>query len=310
MTAAERPGPAFLPLLSRFVRLQFLPVIVAPVLLGASLAWRQTHSVNPWFFLVALLGSCCLLLAANAIDDVYDELNGVDDAVDRLFPPQFPGWKPLTRGAMTMRAGFLVSAALYGLAILAGVYLSAKVGWTALGIAVPGIVLSYFYTAPPLKLDYRGLGLGELSILVSFGPVPCLGMFYVLTMSTSVVPVLASIPAGLLTACLLMTHDMIFYEPYAASGKRSLTVALGYAGAARAVMALSVLAYAIVIGLVAIGLLPWSSLVCLLALPFLRVGKAPPGVPHLQVYGRRTQRTFLHSVLFTLLLAAGTAVSL
>ena len=55
------------------------------------------------------------------------------------------------------------------------------VGWIALAIAIPGILLSYFYVAPPLKLDYRGLGLGELSIFFSFGPIPALGAFYVLT---------------------------------------------------------------------------------------------------------------------------------
>jgi len=297
-----------MPLFSRFVRLQFLPVIIAPVLLGASLAWRQTGSLSLVLFLIALFGSCCLLLAANAIDDVYDEINGVDAASDRLFPREFPGWKPITRGAMTVRAGFAISAILYAASILSGVYLSTRVGWTALGIALPGILLSYFYTAPPLKLDYRGIGLGELSILVSFGPVPCLGMFYVLTRTASLVPVLAAVPTGLLTACLLMTHDMIFYQPYASSGKRSLTVALGQAGAKRAVIALGALAYILVIGMVSIRVLPLTALVCLFALPLLRAGKVLPDVPDLVVLGKRTQKAFLHTVLFTLLLTAGIAI--
>ena len=108
-----------------------------------------------------LLGSVSLLLAANGIDDVYDQLNGVDATADRLFPKEFPGWKPITRGVISVRDGFVISGLFYALSVAIGLYLSVVVGWLAIGIALPGILLSYFYTAPPLKLDYRGLGSGS-----------------------------------------------------------------------------------------------------------------------------------------------------
>jgi hypothetical protein len=71
---------------------------------------------------------------------------------------------------------------------------------------------------------------------------------------------------------------------------------------------LAITAYGLVLVSVAAGLLPPTALVCVLSLPLLRVGKVPPGVPYLQVYARRTQRAFLHTALFTLLLAAGAAL--
>src|SRR6266849_9124963 len=218
MTDSRQP---FLPVLSRFVRAQFAPVMIAPVVLGAALAWHQARTFDPAIFALTLLGSVSLLFAANGIDDVYDQLNGVDSTADRLFPKEFPGWKPITRGLITVRDGLVISGLFYLLSILVGAYLSLLVGWLAIGIAVPGILLSYFYTAPPLKLDYRGLGLGELSILLSFGPIPCVGAFYVLTRSIAVVAAVLPVSTGLLTVNVLLMHDLIFFEAYKQAGKRS-----------------------------------------------------------------------------------------
>ncbi len=290
----------------KLVRLQFIPVMVAPVLLGASIAWFVAKRLNPLLFSIALVGAVLLHLAANAIDDVYDMANGVDAASDRMFPKDSPGWKPLARGLISTRAGLRTSYLLYASSLLAGIYLSLVVGWLALGIALPGILLSYFYTAPPLKLDYRGLGLGEVAILLGFGPIPALGVFFVLTGSLSLLPVLASVPTGLLTTDVLISHDLIFYDAYKATGKISLSVMLGRHRGAQAFAVIGTLSYILVFLLVALQQIPISCLIVLLASPlFLSIAdikgveRAPPE------YGARTVRAFLHSVLFTGLLAFG-----
>jgi len=291
----------------RFVRLQFAPVMIAPVLLGAAIAWHQARAFDPLLLFLALLGSVSLLLAANGIDDVYDQLNGVDATADRLFPKEFPGWKPITRGVITVREGLVISALFYLLSVVVGVYLSLIVGWLAIGIAVPGMLLSYFYTAPPLKLDYRGLGLGELSILLSFGPIPCLGAYYVLTRGIALAPVVAPLSTGLLTVNVLLMHDLIFLEAYEQAGKRSLAVVLGAQNTQRLVLAFALLAYLIIAASIVVGLIPTTGLFCVAALPLLLWSRrrGVPGPPPPQVLGTRTVRTFLHSVAFTFLLASG-----
>jgi 1,4-dihydroxy-2-naphthoate octaprenyltransferase len=301
------PKQPFLSVLSRFVRLQFAPVMIGPVVLGAAIAWHQARAFDPVLFALALLGSISLLLAANGIDDVYDQLNGVDATADRLFPREFPDWKPITRGVISIRDGFVIAGLFYGLSIAIGIYLSLIVGWLAIGIAIPGILLSYFYTAPPLKLDYRGLGLGELSILLSFGPIPCLGAYYVLTRGLSLVAAVAPVSTGLLTVNILLMHDLIFYEAYNQAGKRSLAVVLGAQKTQRVVMTFAVVAYLNIVASIAIGWIPSTGLLCFAAVPILlwsRRGGAP-GQPPPQVFGMRTMRTFLHSVAFTFLLAIG-----
>ena len=290
----------------RFTRIRFIPVMLAPLAIGIGSAWYLRGSLNPLFVSLVIIGSIFLHLAANSIDDVYDFINGVDQVSDKMFPKDFPGWKPMTRGLISVNEGYAISFIFYSLSLVIGVYLSVVVGWLALIIAVPGIILSYFYAAPPLKLDYRGFGLGELSILLSFGPIPSLGAFYVLTGSVSALPFLAGIPAGLLTVNVLLSHDMIFYDAYRLAGKKSLAVLLGRIRAAQLSVALGGIAYLSMLTLVAFKILPISSLLALLALPlFLRKADFKNQELPSPMYGPRTMRMFSHSVLFSLLLTLG-----
>jgi len=299
-----RGQPSGFVVFAKLVRLQFIPVMVAPVALGAAAAWYLTSRFNALNFLLALVGSISLHLAANAIDDVYDHVNGVDSVSDKTFPREFPGWKPLTRGMISLKGGFEASGILYGFSLVVGLYLSLTVGWFALGIAIPGILLSYFYAAPPVKLDYRGLGMGELAIFLSFGPIPCLGTYYVLTGGLSLIPLILSIPTGLLTTSVLLSHDKIFFDAYSEAGKRSLAVVLGRNLTNKLIFALGLVAYLLVFLFILLGYAPVYAAAVLLTIP-LFVGAvdlagrdaSPPE------HARRTMRAFVQSVTFTLLLS-------
>ncbi|HUI86938.1 MAG TPA: prenyltransferase [Nitrososphaerales archaeon] len=293
-------------LVIRLVRLQFAPVIIMPVVLGAAAAWSAGRAFSLPLLALCLAGAVCLHVAANAIDDVYDYSNGVDSVSDRLFPRDAPGWKPIPRGLVTVGEGFAVAALFYTLSIAIGVYLSLMVGWPALAIAVPGIVLSWVYTAPPFRLDYRGLGLGELSVLFSFGPIPALGAYYVLTQQVSPVLFLAAVPTGMLTTNVLISHDLLFYDPYRTTGKQSLAVRIGKRSTARLLTGSTFAAYLLVAALVAARGLPITSLVVMFTLPLaVKLAdldgrdRSPPE------YGGRTAKAFILSVAFTGLLALG-----
>jgi 1,4-dihydroxy-2-naphthoate polyprenyltransferase len=284
--------------------------MIAPVLLGAASAWRMSAKLDPWFFVVVLAGALLLHLAANGIDDVYDHVSGVDPIADSMFPRDAPGWKPIQRGLITVRRAYLVSVSLYALSLLIGFYLSLVVGWFALLIAIPGALLSYFYTAPPARLDYRGLGLGELSVFLSFGPIPALGAFYVLSGKVSWEVAAISLPAGALTVCVLLCHDLIYYDAYKEGGKRSLAVVLGRSATAKALSWTVVVCYFAVTVAVASAMLPPTCLAVVAALPlfsrFWDFGGEPVAPP---VYGARTTAAFIHSAVFTSLLALGLALA-
>ena len=290
----------------RLLRVQFTPIMIAPVVLGTAVAWRSGYVIDAGLFLLALLGSVSLHLAANGIDDVYDYVNGTDKIANEVFPTEAPGWKPVARGMISVGQASAVSYSMYAISIVIGIALSLLVGWYALLIAIPGILLSYFYTAPPLRLDYRGLGLGELSILFSFGPIPALGVFYVLTRQISSAPFLLALPSGMLTAGILISHDLIFFDVYNKAGKRSLAVVLGRHYSAILSSLIPGGSYVLAALFVAARLAPAGCLLVFLTLPlyfrfadFRGKERTPPE------YGSRTTLVFLHSVAFTLLMAAG-----
>ncbi|HYB04407.1 MAG TPA: prenyltransferase, partial [Nitrososphaerales archaeon] len=228
----ENPVPATrragkLEIFYRLTRAQFLPLILLPTAVGTALAFRATGSFKLDYFLLVLLGVVMLHLGANAIDDCYDFQNGVDAIANSMFPPDFGGWKPLPRGLITLRKAKVVSGLLFFGSLLISLYFWTVVGYWSFILAGAGILLATFYTAPPIKLDYRGKGLGEIAILLAFGPIPVLGAYYVQTAVLSISALLVSIPIGIMTVTILVDHDMIFFEVYQRAKKFSLGAVLG-----------------------------------------------------------------------------------
>lgn len=291
----------------RLSRAQFLPVILSPVLVGSGLAWWSDHLLNFVTFGLVVFGSIVVHLASNIIDDAYDYESGVDVVSNEMFPPDFGGWKPLPRGLMTFGQAKLVGYFFFGMAALVGVYLTILAGPLVLVLGAIGVFFAYFHVAPPLRLGYRGLGLSEFGIFLSFGVLPAAGSFYVQSGHISALSLLVGIPLGLLTASVLINHDQIFFDPYVKAGKKSFTVAVGRAHAIVTAVILTLISYMIIIGAALARLTPVSTLLVLITLPLflvqLRLYRTPAGSPlH---YVKLTQTTMALSVIFGLLLALG-----
>ncbi|MDG6922310.1 MAG: prenyltransferase [Nitrososphaerota archaeon] len=245
----------------RLTRAQFLPLIILPALSGTFIAYREYHLFNALHFVFVLLGVVLLHLGANAIDDCYDFQNNVDKIANSMFPKDFGGWKPIPRGLISLGAAKRVSYSLFLGSLLLAIYFLFVVGPWSLILGALGIILAITYTVPPIKLDYRGLGLGEIAIFFAFGPIQVLGSFYVQTGILTVTAFLASVPIGIMTVTVLIYHDLIFYEVYSASKKMSLGAVLGRARSLTASLALTAIAYSIVFVLVGVKILPlWSCL--------------------------------------------------
>jgi 1,4-dihydroxy-2-naphthoate octaprenyltransferase len=291
----------------RLSRAQFLPVILSPVLVGTALAWWTDRRFDPFLFSLVVLGSILIHLAANTIDDVYDYESQVDVISDKTFPPDFGGWKILPRGLMTFSQAKFTAYLFFMLTIVVGLYLTLLTGPVVLLLGAVGLFFAYFHVAPPLRLGYRGFGLSELGIFLSFGVLPVIGCFYVQSGYVSMLPVLVGMPLGLLTAAILINHDQIFFDAYKTAAKRSYTVTVGRTAAAATAFALALASYAIVLGTAIGGLLPRFAVMVLLTFPLFliqtRLYRTPAESPlH---YVRLAQTTFTLSVTFGLLLTVG-----
>ena len=252
-------------LILRSTRLPFLSATLIPVGVGIAIAAAQGF-FDLLTALITIVGAAATHLALNVANDVFDARQGADDANIRP-TPYSGGSRVIQYGLVSLRDMAVVSAVLYAIAIACGLLLlvlSPSVALLAIGIL--GIVLSVGYTAPPLKLVYRGLG--EVTTAVGFGPLMLLGAYVVQSGgSISVEAVAASVPVAVLVALILYVNKIPDRESDGRAGKGTLPARLPRLTVIRIYDAGVVVAFASVVLWVALGWLPLPALLVLGAAP-------------------------------------------
>jgi 1,4-dihydroxy-2-naphthoate polyprenyltransferase len=260
-----KPRLSFGWLVLRTTRLPFLSATIIPVLLGIAIA-ASDGAFDLLTAVLTVVGAAFVHLGLNVSNDVFDTTQGADDA--NVTPTQYSGGSRVIqyglvslRQMATLSAGFYVAAGLIGLVLLA---LRGSPALLAIGLI--GFVVSLGYTAPPLKLVYRGLG--EIAVAVGFGPLMLLGAYVVQSRgSLSWEPFVASLPVALLVALILYVNEIPDRRGDARAGKRTLPVRWSKAAVIGGYRATVVAAYAIVVVGVIAGVLPIPALLVLLTIP-------------------------------------------
>ena len=133
-------------------------------------------------------------------------------------------------------------------------------------IGILGVVLSIGYTAPPLKLVYRGWG--EVTTAIGFGPLMLLGAYVVQSGgSISVEAVAGSVPIAILVALILYVNEIPDREGDARAGKRTLPVILSRRAVIGLYATAAIAAFGFVFVAVLLGWLPVPALLVLVAAP-------------------------------------------
>ena len=243
-------------------RLPFLTATFVPILLGlAAAGYDRRFSVG--LALLTLMGGVAVHLGLNVANDIFDTLSGADDA--NFTPTQFSGGsRVLQYGLVSLRQMVAIAAVCYAIAILIGLVLVVMVGPGLLWLGVAGVLISYFYTAPPLRLVHRGLG--ELCVALGFGPIMTLGAYFVQTGHYAVRPVILSIPVALLVMLILYANEIPDRAADGKAGKRTLVVRMPRVAVLRGYVAGVAAAYLVIIFGVVLGVLPWPALLGLLTL--------------------------------------------
>ena len=211
---------------------------------------------------LAVVGIVIAHLANNLMNDLADTQVGNDTAD---YPRALYAPHPILAGLVTRRqlvAGILLCQVL-DFAIM--VTLIVRQDWWIAAFALAGLFLSYAYTAPPLRL--KKIGLGELDVLLTWGPLMVGGVYYAGT-GTLTWPVLAAatVYALLPTTVLMGKHiDKLPYDRR--SGTRTFPVLVGDRAARIITQAMIVAFYVGVVALVATRALPWPALLVVLAVP-------------------------------------------
>ncbi|HSP38620.1 MAG TPA: prenyltransferase [Frankiaceae bacterium] len=238
---------------------------VLPMTLGAGLvAGLLAIGANgfSWFDLVlAVVGILAAHLANNLMNDLFDTSVGTDTGT---YPRALYAPHPILSGLVTKRTLLTAILATNVVDLVILIVLTARRGWPVVAFALAGFLLSYAYTAPPLRL--KKIGLGEPDVLIVWGPLMIGGTYFSATGSLPWQVLVASIPYGLLCTTVLMGKhvDKIPYD--APAGTNTLPVLLGERRARRLTLGMMVAFYVVVALGVAIGALPWPALLALLGI--------------------------------------------
>jgi len=235
------------------------PLSILPVALGTVLAVMQ-GAFDPLVFILSLVGGVAAHAGANLVSDYNDFRKGIDtpDAlsshpgalVDESLPPE-----------RILAASFVISM----LAVAAGTVLAVKVGYAILLIGAVGLLGGILYTSGSFAYKYRGLG--ELFIFFLMGPLMVSGAYYVQLRRIELLPIVLSLPLGLLVASVTLANNLRDIVDDRKSGTRTLPMRVGIRAAKRLYYGMLILPYALVGGAVAGDLSLFPLLLTLLSLP-------------------------------------------
>ena len=240
------------PNILQMTRAQFLIGVLIPLFAGTMIAVSISNSFSLMGFLLVLIIGIGIHIATNVYNDIYDTFQGADKKESKTrnyysggsaIPIKFPH---LT-GKMFMlaRLGLILSfIATIGLLFIINQSL-----WLALIIVyITSAFLSKYYTAPPFKLGYRGIG--EIAVWSGFGPLAIalaaisqnLGFHLTLV---AVMPV-----TGFITLSILWIGQMLDIKNDIAAGKIGLVARLG---AKRAYQGYVIITLLLIINILAIS---------------------------------------------------------
>ncbi len=246
-------------------RPQFFTVTILPIVLGSTIAWHHHHQFTLSYFLLALFAGILLHAGINVLNDYFDHLNQTDEINLTPLTPFAGGSRMIQQGLLSAKQTYYYGISLLFSAVLIGSYLIVATGLTLLWIGFIGVFSGYFYSAPPLFLN--GKGLGELLVGLNFGILMVLGAYYIQVQQINMIVLFISLPISLLVTAILYINEFPDYLADKQVGKKTLVVRLGKEKACFIYTVLIILNF-IMIG---IGLLcqyiPWLAISSFLLLP-------------------------------------------
>jgi 1,4-dihydroxy-2-naphthoate octaprenyltransferase len=242
-------------------RAAVLPMTITAGAIAGLLAVHQPGFEWGWY-LLALLGIVLAHAANNLMNDLFDLEVGLDT---EEYPRGLYAPHPVLSGMISRKGLAIASLVVNAFDVVILVALTVARGWPVIAFAVSGFLLSAAYTAPPLRLKKRGLG--EPDVLVVWGPLMVGGTYYSAVGHLPWQVIAASLPYGLLCTAVLMGKHVDKLPWDEAENIRTLPVILGERRARRATQLLMAAFYVAVVVDVAVGALPWPSLLAIAALP-------------------------------------------
>ncbi|KAM4871773.1 ubiA prenyltransferase domain-containing protein 1 [Thomomys bottae] len=192
---------------------------LTPVALGSALAYRAQGVLDPSVLVGCAVAVLAVHGAGNLVNTYYDFSKGIDHKksddrtlVDRILEPQ----DVVRFGVFLYTLGCVCAAGLYYLSPL-------KLEHLAL-IYFGGLSGSFLYTG---GIGFKYVALGDLVILITFGPLAVMFAYAVQVGSLAVFPLLYAIPLALSTEAILHSNNTRDVESDREAGIVTLAILIG-----------------------------------------------------------------------------------
>jgi 1,4-dihydroxy-2-naphthoate octaprenyltransferase len=247
-------------------RAGILSTTILPAALGSSLAYNLGKKFNLLIFWLVLGGYCLIHLGSNIINDYFDSIDGTDNINTGFAAPFSGGGRLLQNGKLSRKEILGEAVLLFAAAAALFAAVSLKAGSIVIWPAALGTASGIFYSAAPLKISRTGYG--EMLVTAVFGPLIALGAFCAQAGEFNILPVIISIPLGLLTAAFVIMAEFPDREADQKTGKKNLVVRLGKKKGVLLFGAVSLLAYAVESACIFRGYVPAAGLWAIAGMPF------------------------------------------
>lgn len=296
----------------RIIRPKFFLAGIPSVILGVALAVYWTGYFNLLNLMLSLVGVILAMIGTYTFNEYYDFKTGVDVIIP------IENVTPFNAGSRILPAGILKPEPVLKLGIIAwilysliAVYFTFTIGWIIIPLSLIGFISGAFYTMPPFKWAYRGMG--ELFIGLNYGLLITFGSYYVQARNLPVELItLPSLIPSLLITAVIWINEFPDYPADKTVGKVNLVVRLGLEKARTIYYFLTLSIYIILLVGVLLHVIPQTGLIVLLTLLItynnIVVLKKYYNVPRKLIPAMRG--TILLFVISTLLLALGYLLAL
>jgi 1,4-dihydroxy-2-naphthoate octaprenyltransferase len=204
-----------------------LPQSIMPAVLSLCIASKHAN-FSLYIGLLSIIGVIVGHLSINLYDDYFDYRVKNADYRDRMqhkgIRARISKCEYLKTGAATLRQLLYACLIFSSIALVIGLIIWIYRGNVILLIAIVTAILGIFYSGPPLRLSYRGMG--EIVIGVMFGPLLMFGVYYSACGGFDISVRFISISVGLLVANIVYTHSIMDYDADCEAGKITFAVLL------------------------------------------------------------------------------------
>jgi 1,4-dihydroxy-2-naphthoate octaprenyltransferase len=241
------------------MRIPFLTASLIPVFLGGAYA---SATLDPFLFLLTLIGVLSLHSGANIVNDFFDFRNGTD--LSNKNRSNFSGGSGLLP-ELNPSSVYRTALLFFAIGAVAGLYLFILRGPIILILGLIGFISGYSYTSP--KINFSSRGLGEVLVFLNFGILITLGTVFVQTSSLSLTTIIISLPVAFLITAVLFINQFPDYKADKKAGKKNLVVRLGRKKSVKIYESLMILTYISIILAVSLSYFPLISLISLATIP-------------------------------------------